>query len=121
MHVLVANMDEKGALVTSHKVLAELCSVSVMTIRRAVDTLTKLNFIQTIRIGSERGGALAYIVNSRIAWADKRANIRYAKFSATVLVSSEEQNVLDGPPLRQIPRIQVEEDLEQTLELTAVQ
>lgn len=104
MHILVANMDEKGALVASHKILAQLCGVSVMTVRRSLTVLTDKNFIQTIRIGSERGGVLAYVVNSRIAWADKRENIRYAKFSANVLVSSTEQTEeLDGPPLKQIP------------------
>jgi len=104
LHVLVAHMDEQGALVTSQKVLAQLCDVHVMTIRRAIDTLTSMNFIQTVRVGGERGGALAYIVNSRVAWADKREKIRYAKFSAMVLVSSTEQEEIDGEPLLQLLR-----------------
>ncbi|MNJ71439.1 hypothetical protein D3C77_679820 [compost metagenome] len=64
----------------------------------------KQNFIQTIRIGSERGGVLAYVVNSRIAWADSRDNLKYAAFSARVMATpSEQSEPLDGPPLRQMP------------------
>jgi len=104
LHVLVAHMDEKAALVASQTLLAELCGVSVMTIRRAVDVLVKQNFIQTVRIGSERGGVLAYVVNARVAWADSRDNLKYAAFSARVIASPAEQSApLEGPPLRQMP------------------
>lgn len=110
LHVLVAHMDEKAALVASQNLLAELCGVSVMTIRRAVDVLVKQNFIQTVRIGSERGGVLAYVVNSRIAWADSRDNLKYAAFSARVIASPSEQSApLEGPPLRQIPIMEPED------------
>lgn len=106
LHILVANMDEKAALVASHKLLSELCGVSIMTVRRALTTLKDQNFIQTVRIGSERGGVLGYVVNSRIAWADSRDNLKYAAFSARVLVTSTEQTEpLDGPPLRQVPQM----------------
>ncbi|MDF4211135.1 hypothetical protein P2W50_31275 [Pseudomonas protegens] len=104
LHKLVANMDEKGALVASHKLLAQLCDVSIMTIRRALAVLVEQNFIQTVRVGSERGGVLAYIINSRIAWADSRENLKYATFSAKVMVtSSEHTDALDGPELKQTP------------------
>lgn len=100
----VAHMDEKSALVASHKLLAELCDVSIMTVRRSLAVLSGLNFIQTVRIGSERGGVLGYIVNSRVAWADSRDNLKYASFSARVLLTSSEQTEpLDGPDLMQIP------------------
>lgn len=104
MHVLVAHMDEKAALVASHKLLSELCNVSIMTIRRSLAVLVEQNFIQTVRVGSERGGVLAYIINSRIAWADSRENLKYAAFSARVLVTSTEQTApLEGPELKQTP------------------
>ncbi|WP_443694914.1 hypothetical protein [Pseudomonas sp.] len=104
MHVLVAHMDEKAALVASHKLLSELCNVSIMTIRRSLAVLIEQNFIQAVRIGSERGGVLAYIINSRIAWADSRDNLKYAKFSATVMITSSEQTAsLDGPELKHTP------------------
>lgn len=106
LHVLVAHMDEKSALVASHKLLAELCKVSIMTVRRSLAVLSGLNFIQTVRIGSERGGVLGYIVNSRVAWADSRDNLKYASFSARVLLTSSEQTEpLEGPDLMQIPSL----------------
>lgn len=106
LHILVSKMDEKAALVASHKLLSELCGVSIMTIRRSLTTLVEQNFIQTVRIGSERGGVLGYIVNSRIAWADSRDNLKYASFSARVLVTSTEQTTpLEGPALNQIPHM----------------
>lgn len=104
LHILVANMDEKAALVASHKLLSELCGVSIMTIRRSLTVLVDQAFIQTVRIGSERGGVLGYIVNSRVAWADSRDNLKYASFSARVLVTSTEQTApLEGPELKQAP------------------
>jgi len=110
LHILVAHMDEKGALVASHKLLAQLCGVSIMTIRRALVTLVDQCFIQTVRVGSERGGVLAYIINSRIAWADSRENLKYAAFSARVLVtSSEHTESLEGPELKQTPVIGLDE------------
>lgn len=106
LHILVAHMDEKAALVASHKLLSELSGVSIMTVRRSLAVLAEQNFIQTVRIGSERGGVLGYIVNSRIAWADSRDNLRYASFSARVLVTSTEQTEpLDGPALNQVPHM----------------
>lgn len=103
LHVLVANMDERGALVASQKTLAKLCEVSHSTIKRAIEELTTGNWVQTIRIGGERGGTLAYVVNSRIAWADKRENLNLAKFTANVIVSSDDQESLGEVPLTQIP------------------
>lgn len=107
LHILVSKMDEKAALVASHKVLSDLCGVSIMTVRRSLAVLVEQNFIQTVRIGSERGGVLGYIVNSRIAWADSRDNLKYSSFSARVLVSSAEQTApLEGPDLHQVPRME---------------
>ena len=107
LHILVSKMDEKAALVASHKLLSELCNVSIMTIRRSIAVLVEQNFIQTVRIGSERGGVLGYIVNSRIAWADSRDNLKYASFTARVLVTSTEQTEpLEGPELNQVPHME---------------
>ncbi|QOI07881.1 helix-turn-helix domain-containing protein [Pseudomonas savastanoi] len=103
LHILVANMDERGALVASQKTLAKLCGVSHSTIKRALDELTTNNWVQTIRIGGERGGTLAYVVNSRIAWADSREKLNLARFTANVLISSEDQEELGDAPLCKAP------------------
>lgn len=105
MHILVANMDERSALVVSQQTLAKLQGVSLATIKRAISELIEKQWIQTIRIGGERGGALAYVVNSRIAWADSRENLKMARFSARVLVSSADQENLGEGDLKQIPAL----------------
>ncbi|RON41386.1 hypothetical protein BK666_24585 [Pseudomonas frederiksbergensis] len=103
LHVLIAHMDERGALVASQATLSKLCKVSLATTKRALAELQDNQWIQTIRLGGERGGTLAYVVNSRVAWADSRENLRLAHFSARVIVSSDDQESLGEKPLRQIP------------------
>lgn len=106
LHLLVGNMDRQNALVASHATLASLTGSSVSTVKRAVRDLVDGNWIQTIRVGSERGGALAYVVNRRVAWADKRENQRYAAFDARILVSSDDNpNGLGEGRLNQIPAL----------------
>lgn len=108
LHLLVANMDRSGALVASQATLASLMGVSVATIKRALIVLTDECWIDVVRIGSERGGVNGYVVNRRVAWADKRSNQRYAAFDARILVSEAEQDgpIQDNrPPLRQLPAL----------------
>jgi len=103
LHILVANMDKSGALIASQATLAKLMETSTATTKRALSVLIDQAWIQTIRLGSDRGGALAYVVNSRIAWADSRENIRFARFNARVLVSSEDQSDLGTGKLLKAP------------------
>ena len=105
LHLLVANMDKRGAIVASQATLARLAGVSLSTIKRAIADLVAGQWVQTVRVGSERGGVMAYIVNSRVAWSDKRENLKYALFDARVLVSTEDQASLEGHPLNLIPAL----------------
>lgn len=100
---MIAHMDERGALVTSQATLARLAKCSLATVKRAIADLVKGNWIQTVSIGGGRGSTLAYVVNSRVAWADKRDNLKYASFQARVLVSEEDNPDLGEGPLNQIP------------------
>ncbi|WP_280564982.1 replication/maintenance protein RepL [Chromohalobacter sp. 48-RD10] len=104
LHLIIANMNSRGALIASQTTLAELSGTSVSTVKRSVKVLVDEQWVQTIRIGSERGGALAYVVNRRVAWADKRKNSQYALFDARVLVSERDNpQGLEGPDLTHIP------------------
>lgn len=108
LHLLVANMDRKGAVIVSQKVLAEMMGVHFNTIKKAIKALKEGNWVDVVRIGSERGGVNAYVVNRRVAWADKRANGQYAAFDARIIVSSSEQDqdaLGRDEPLRQLPSI----------------
>lgn len=108
LHLLVANMDQRGGLVASQATLAQLMGVSTATVKRALTVLSDELWIEVVRVGSERGGVNAYVVNRRVAWADKRENQRFAAFDARILVSESEQAAPisgDLPPLRQIPSL----------------
>lgn len=105
MHRLVANMDRRGAVVISQKLLAEMMGVHRNTIGKAVKVLTEDNWIDTVQIGGQKGGVKAYLVNRRVAWADKRENQKYAIFDARVIASVSEQT--ENPrtdDLKQLPR-----------------
>ena len=108
LHLLVANMDKKGAIVISQKVLADLMSVHYNTVKKAIKVLKSDNWIDVIRIGSERGGVNAYVVNRRVAWADKRENQCYASFDARVITGLSEQekrSIENTQELKQLPNL----------------
>lgn len=91
MHLLVANVGDENAVIASQKNLARMMGVkSVNTVKAALKVLTEGRWIQVVRLG-DRGGVNAYVLNSTVAWGEKRENIRYARFTAEVIVSSDEQ------------------------------
>ncbi len=111
-HVLVAHMSDGNAVVASQTTLGELMAlpgqqpVHRNTVRKAIQRLEADRWIEVIQIGG-KGGALAYLVNDRVAWGQPREKLRYSRFSAQVLASeSEQQQPLNGrPQLRQIPTL----------------
>lgn len=103
--MLMRQMDRRGAVVASQATLAEIQGVSVSTIKRSVKLLRTENYIDVVRLGG-KGGAMAYAVNGRVAWADKREKMpRYAYFQAAVLASESEQveSIDNRAPLRTVP------------------
>lgn len=92
MHRLVSLMDHRGAVVVSQKTLGEMLGVHRNTIGTSIRVLEAGNWIETIQIGGKTGGVRAYIVNRRVAWADKRENQRYATFDARIIASASEQS-----------------------------
>lgn len=107
-HYLAANVGEHNAVVASHKTLAQILDIHPTTIKRAIADLVAENWIEVRQIGLT-GTACAYVLNHRVAWAGKRDNIRYALFSANVIVASDEQPDRDElgeqQPLRKLPRL----------------
>ena len=81
--------------------------MSVSTIRRAVDDLKAGRWIEVVQIGG-KGGANAFIVNSRVGWAESRNKLHLAAFSARVIADKAEQNYIDDAPLRRIPTLMPE-------------
>jgi len=108
LHLLVANMDQRGAVVVSQKVLADMMGVHYNTVKKAINDLKDGNWVDVVRVGSERGGVNAYLVNRRVAWADKRENQRFAAFDARIIAAAAEQDPASleaRPPLHQLPRL----------------
>lgn len=106
MHHLVAQMDQSAAVVASHATLAALCEMSPSTVKRAIADLRAGNWIEIVQIGG-KGGALAFIVNSRVGWAASRDKLHMAAFTARVIAIGDEQEpgYLDGPALHRIPML----------------
>ena len=108
LHVLAANVGDHNAVVASHKILARLMGASSSTVKRALKTLSDGNWIEVHQIGAS-GTVNAYVLNSRVAWAEGRDRLRYARLKADVLLAEDEQEVgaLDEPKtaLYNLPRI----------------
>lgn len=106
LHILVANMNKNAAVVVSQKTLAELMDAHINTVKKSITILREGNWIDVVRVGSERGGVNAYLVNKRVAWADKREKMHLAVFDARIITSASEQerDVLEyQEPLNQLP------------------
>ena len=113
MNVLVAQMDSRtNAVVASQGTLGELMArpghkaIHRNTVRSAINKLRTDRWIEVVRLGGH-GGALAYVINDRVAWSRGRRELRYSAFSARVVASESEQTepLDDRPPLRQVPTL----------------
>lgn len=108
MHVLVARVGEHNAVVVSQSTLMKLTRASRRTVQRALAVLVEDRWIEVRQVG-QNGTVNAYIINDRVAWTGKRDGIRYSLFSASVIVSDEEQpdrdQIGNQEPLRRIPSI----------------
>lgn len=105
LHHLVAQMGHQNAVVVPQGVLAKLMGCSVDTVQRAVRDLVAERWIQVIRIG--RGKEAAYVVNDQVAFGEKRDNLRYSIFSATIIADADDQDreTLEHRDLRRIPTL----------------
>lgn len=111
-HTLVAHMGDGNAVVASQGTLGELMArpgekpVHRNTVRKAIQKLETERWIEVVQIGG-KGGALAYVINDRVAWGQPRDQLRYSRFSAQVIASSSEQTqqLEERPPLRRIPTL----------------
>lgn len=104
-HYLVANMESSGAVVASYATLAKITGMSVATVRRAIDDLKSDRWIEVVQIGG-KGGANAFVINSRVGWAQGRDKLNMAGFTARVIADRTEQQQIDDTPLRRIPVLQ---------------
>lgn len=102
-HILVANMGPQNAVIVPQAVLAKMMGCSVDTVQRAARDLVAAQWIQMVRIG--RGKEAAYVINDRVAWAQRRDDLRLSVFSATIIADADDQDgaTLDDSPLHRLP------------------
>lgn len=105
LHLLTASVGHQNAVVTSQKTIAKILGKTDRTVRTAIADLEAGNWLQVIRIGA--GRECAYVLNDRVAWAEKRDNLRLSRFSAEVLADADDQSPvsLSSDPLRKLPRM----------------
>lgn len=105
LHLLIARMGDKNAVVISQNALAEQLHVDPRTVRRAIAMLREYNWVQTVNIGGAKSGVQAYVINSRVAWQGARDGIRSSIFDATVYATETEQEEIEdqNKPLHRLP------------------
>lgn len=105
LHHLVAQMGHQNAVVVPQTLLAKLMNRSVDTVQRAIKDLVSERWIQVVRIG--RGKEAAYVVNDRVAWGQRRDQLRLSVFSAAVVADYTDQDevLLGHSDLRRIPTL----------------
>ena len=107
MHLLTARVGEHNAVIISQRTLAGLMNVkSVNTVKQALAVLKAGRWIDIRQVG-DNGTVNAYVLNRNVVWSGPRDGIRYALFSASVVISDQEQpdrELLDqSEPLRTLP------------------
>lgn len=101
LHYMCAFMGDQNALVISQSILAARLGVSERTISTAISDLAANQWIQIVRLG--KGKECAYVVNDRVAWDKPRDKLCLSLFSANVVANADDQDAIEGPPLRRIP------------------
>lgn len=110
MHALVSRVADHNAVVISQGVLADIVGASRQGVQKALKILERDRWIEIRQVG-DHATVNAYVVNDRVAWFGDREGRKYSLFSATVIVSSEEQADADSlddlhrKPLRKLPMI----------------
>lgn len=105
LHYLVAFVGPQNAVVVPQKTLAKVLGVTDRTIRTAISDLEAGNWLQVVKLG--RGKECAYVLNDKVAWAEKRDKLRLSKFTAEVIADAEDQSpeTLADTPLNRFPRV----------------
>lgn len=81
------NMNGNNSVACSYKVLEDYFGASRMSVYRAIKLLKERNFIEI----SKMGNVNVYHLNEKLVWRKGKDKRKYAKFSATIVLSEEEQ------------------------------
>jgi len=84
---LLDQMDNYNAVVCSYQVFTEALGMGRTSASTSIKILKEKGFIDVYRSGT----ANVYAVNKELAWSSWGTNYKYAKFSANIIISEEEQ------------------------------
>ena len=99
IHILVALADKNNAVMVSRSILAERAGMGLSTVKRALEVLTRNNWIQALTVGSKTD-VKVYVINSRVSWSTARSKLPQAEFTATIILSETSKEVTqDATPL----------------------
>ena len=108
MHLFANRVGDKNAVVISQGTIAQLLKAHRRSVNRAIALLEQDRWIEVRQIGVN-ATVNAYVLNDRAVWHGSRDGIRYALFSAAVVVGADEQPDAEDlgrqPPLRKLPMI----------------
>jgi len=85
---LANNMDNYNAVIVSYATMMGIFDVSRMTLYRAIKTLADGNYLRIYKTGT----ANVYALNDTMVWNSWGSNKQYSKFSASVIISEDEQS-----------------------------
>lgn len=86
---LINNMDSYNAVICSYQVLQDTFGISKPTVQRAIKLLKEKKYIDVYKTGTSN----IYAINKQIAWNSWGTNYDFAKFSANIIISAEEQEI----------------------------
>lgn len=92
LNTLVGLMDRQCAVCIAHETISKMLGgIHRTTIIKAMKVLKEGNWIQQVQIG-RRGTVNVYLVNSAVAWADRRDNLKLSRFHATIIADAADQD-----------------------------
>jgi len=83
---LVRHMDGLNAIGVPQKLIAHMIGVSRQTVNAAINYLADNGWIEVYKLGK----ANVYVINPDVVWTSYAGQKQYCKFSATVMLSSED-------------------------------
>lgn len=84
---MVSRMNRQNAICISIKALMEITGYSRATVLRAIATLERESFIESVKVGNMN----VYIMNSGVVW-QTWGNTKHSVFNATVYATRNEQD-----------------------------
>jgi Fe2+ or Zn2+ uptake regulation protein len=85
--MFLEHSDKNNCLIVSYETMMDIFGKKRTTIYKTIKYLKEKKLITTLKSGSSN----IYCLNSNVVWKQAQDNLKYAKFTANVLISEAEQ------------------------------